>query len=55
MTKPLYYKAQPKWQIWTALAGALAIEFAAIGLASIHKEERCPTIPVLVSRSRLRL
>jgi TonB family protein len=47
MTKPLYYKPQPKWQIWTALAGALAIELAAIGVASIQKEEKMPNNPTL--------
>jgi len=45
MAKPLYYKPQPKWQIWAALAGALAIEFAAIGVASLHREEESPVDP----------
>jgi protein TonB len=39
MPKPQYYKAAPKWQIWAAFAGALAIEFAAVGVASLHREE----------------
>jgi TonB family protein len=47
MTKPLYYKEQQKWQVWTALACALAIEFAAIGVASVHKEEKLPNNPTL--------
>jgi len=47
MTKPLYYKEQQKLQVWTALACALAIEFAAIGVASVHKEEKPPNNPTL--------
>jgi protein TonB len=50
MAKPLYYKPQPKWQIWAALAGALAIEFAAIGIASIHKEEAVIVDPGFVAQ-----
>ena len=50
MAKPLYYKPQPKWQIWAALAGALAIEFAAIGVASLHKEEEIPVDPGFTSQ-----
>ncbi len=43
MAQPQYYKPAPRWQVWTALAAALAIETAAIGVASLHKEEEVPT------------
>lgn len=45
MAKPQFYKPAPRWQIWACLAGALAIEFAAIGVASLHKEEVIPVDP----------
>ncbi|MGH7936155.1 MAG: TonB family protein, partial [Chthoniobacterales bacterium] len=32
------------WQIWACLAGAVAIECAAIGVASLHKQEEIPTV-----------
>ncbi len=43
MAKPQFYKSPPKWQVFASLVGALAIEFAAIGVASLHKEEEIPT------------
>lgn len=43
MAKPQFYKPAPRWQIWACLAGAVAIECAAIGVASLHKEEEIPT------------
>ncbi len=39
MAKPQFYKPAPRWQIWACLAGALALEFAAIGVASLNREE----------------
>jgi protein TonB len=39
MARPQFYKPAPRWQVFAALAGALAIEFTAIGIASIHKQE----------------
>jgi protein TonB len=39
MAKPQFYKPAPRWQLFACLAGALAIEFAAIGVASLHKKE----------------
>ncbi|CAN5467337.1 hypothetical protein BH20VER3_BH20VER3_23270 [soil metagenome] len=50
MAKPQYYKPAPKWQIWASLAGALAIECAAIGFASLRKEEEIPVDPGFVSQ-----
>jgi periplasmic protein TonB len=50
MAKPQYYKASPKWQVWAAFAGALAIEFAAVGVASLHKEEEIPVDPGFVTQ-----
>lgn len=43
MAKPQFYKPAPRWQIWACLAGAVAIESAAIGVASLHREEQIPT------------
>lgn len=45
MAKPQYYKGMPKWQVWAALAGALAIEGVAVGFASLHKEEEVVVDP----------
>jgi TonB family protein len=39
MAKPQYYKGMPKWHVLAALLGALALEGAAVGFASLHKEE----------------
>lgn len=50
MAKPQYYHGMPKWQVWAAFAGALAIEFAAIGVASLHKEEEIPVDPGFVAQ-----
>ena len=50
MAKPQYYKGMPKWQVWAALAGAIAIEGAAVGFASLHKEEAIPVDPGFVSQ-----
>ena len=43
MAKPQFYKPSPRWQLWACLAGALSIELAAIGVASLHKEDEIPT------------
>jgi protein TonB len=45
MARPQFYKPPPRWQVWAALAGALAIEFAAIGFASLHKQDVIPEDP----------
>ncbi|MGI8891355.1 MAG: energy transducer TonB [Chthoniobacterales bacterium] len=50
MAKPQYYTGMPKWQIFASLAGAIAIECAAVGLASLHKEEEIPIDPGFVSQ-----
>jgi protein TonB len=39
MTGPLLYRGQPKWQLWAAFGGALAIHFAAVAIASIKPAE----------------
>ncbi len=43
MAKPQFYKPAPRWQLWACLAGAIAIESAAIGVASLQKEDQVPT------------
>jgi protein TonB len=50
MAKPQYYKPPPQWQFWAALAGAILIEGAAVGLASLHREEEIPVDPGFVSQ-----
>ncbi|MBA3608481.1 MAG: energy transducer TonB [Chthoniobacterales bacterium] len=50
MAQPQYYTSSPKWQVWASLAGALAIEFAAIGFASLQREEEIPVDPGFVSQ-----
>ncbi len=50
MAKPQYYKGMPKWHVLAALAGAIALEGAAIGFASLHKEEEIPVDPGFVSQ-----
>ena len=50
MAKPQYYKPPPTWQFWAALAGAVLIEGAAVGFASLHKEEEIPVDPGFVSQ-----
>src|SRR5712691_2179688 len=42
MAKPQFYKPAPKWQFLASLAGAIAIEFGAVAVASIHREEAIP-------------
>lgn len=43
MARPQFYKPAPKWQFFAALAGAIAIEFAAVAIANIHPGEEIPT------------
>ena len=38
MAKPQMYRPPPKWQVWAALGGALAIMSAAVVIAGIHPE-----------------
>ncbi|MBA3961064.1 MAG: energy transducer TonB [Chthoniobacterales bacterium] len=42
MATPIFYKPRPRWQFLGSLAAALAIEAAAVGLASIHPQEAVP-------------
>ena len=42
MAKPIFYKTRPRWQFLGSLAAAIAIEAAAVGLASIHRQEEAP-------------
>lgn len=37
MAKPLLYKAAPKWQIWSAIGGALAIHIVAVAASFKHE------------------
>jgi protein TonB len=39
MPGPLLYRPPPRWQVWAALGGALALHFAAVGIAAIHPKE----------------
>lgn len=39
MAGPLLYRPPPRWQVWAALAGAVAIHGAAIAIASIQPKE----------------
>src|SRR3954453_10657160 len=38
MAKPLLYKAPPRWHIWAALGGAVAIHLGAVGAYAIKHE-----------------
>jgi protein TonB len=38
MPKPLLYKPPPRWQVWAALGGAVAIHLAAVGAYAIKHE-----------------
>ena len=40
MAGPLLYRPPPRWQTWAAFGGALAIHFAAIGIAAIKPQEK---------------
>jgi periplasmic protein TonB len=39
MAKPLLYRPQPRWQVWAALGGAVALHGAAVAIASLHPKE----------------
>ena len=39
MPGPLLYRPQPRWQVWAAFGGALALHLTAVGIASIHPKE----------------
>jgi TonB family protein len=38
MAKPLLYKPPPRWQIWAALGGAVAIHLGAVGAYALKRE-----------------
>jgi periplasmic protein TonB len=38
MAKPLLYKAPPRWQMWAALGGAIAIHLGAVGAYALKRE-----------------
>jgi TonB family protein len=38
MAKPLLYKPPPKWQMWAALGGAVAIHLGAVGAYALKRE-----------------
>src|SRR5215212_4701229 len=40
MAGPLLYRPPPRWQAWAAFGGALAIHFAAVGIAAIKPTEK---------------
>ena len=42
MAKAIFYKPRPRWHFIGSLAAAIAIELAAVGLASIHRQEDIP-------------
>src|ERR1700682_4940170 len=39
---PLLYRPPPRWQAFTAIAGALAVHGAAVAIAAIHLKEPPP-------------
>ena len=49
MARPQFYRPSPRWQVWACLAGALALEFAAIGVASLHGPEVVADAPVVAA------
>jgi len=38
MPGPLLYKAGPKWQVWAAIGGAIAVHGIAVGIAALKDE-----------------
>ena len=38
MAKPLLYKPPPRWQMWAALGGAIAIHLGAVGAYALKRE-----------------
>jgi protein TonB len=47
MAKAIFYRPRPRWHFLGSLAAALAIELAAVAIASIHKEEPIPELVAL--------
>jgi TonB family protein len=37
---PLLYRPPPRWQVWTAIAGAVGLHLAAVAIASIRPAEK---------------
>jgi protein TonB len=44
MAKPIFYKQRPRWHFLGSLAAAIAIELAAVAIASIHRTEYIPEV-----------
>ena len=44
MSKPAFYKAPRKWRFFAALAGAVAIEVAAVAAGGLLGNEEIPTV-----------
>src|SRR5215471_9255226 len=44
MAKAIFYRQRPRWHFLGSLAAALAIELAAVAIASIHREEAIPEV-----------
>ena len=44
MIAPLFYRPNPKWQIWSALCGAVLIHVAAVALAERSARPPLPTV-----------
>jgi periplasmic protein TonB len=42
MAKPIFYQPRPRWHFIGSLVAAIALEAAAVGVASIHHEEAIP-------------
>ena len=40
MAGPLLYRPPPRWQVWTAFSGAVAIHLAAVAIAAIKPTEK---------------
>lgn len=49
MAKPQFYKPPPRWQLWICLAGAVALECTAIGVASLRRAEVPPELPAVAA------
>ena len=49
MAKPIFYKPRPRWHFIGSLAAAVAIELAAVGIASIPRKEPPPEEIVMPS------
>jgi TonB family protein len=49
MAKAIFYKPPPRWHVLGSLAAAIAIELAAVALASVHREEPIPELVAMPS------